>query len=464
MPTLTLTVLRHPEYGSAEQRHVPGTSLTIGRGAECDWALPDPLKSLSRRHCQLECVGGAWQVRDLSSNGTFVNQAASAIGRDAVHALQSGDRIRLGDYEIEVRISSPEANTAFSRTAGPGIAANPFGDVAPRGFAAVRLPGLDDPLPGAAPRGREPSIQSFGAMPDHAAASAEAFVPPPAAPSSRPPAKPIVPDDWYLPSASATPAAPVADSPWSAPPAATPPPPPSLPPAVPTPPAAPVFEHPAPAAPVPPARVPDVELPAVVPAAAPAGASGSLVSAIATLMAGGQLPPDAALRASADPETALRNAGALLRTAVGGIRGLLIARGSLKREFRIEQTLLRPKENNPLKFAPSDEHALTVLLDPRTSAVPAVQEAIRDLTLHQIAVLAATQAAARALLDQLDPAELEAEDPGGGLFSDSLEKRLWEAYKRRHAKLIEQFEDDFESAFGKSFARAYEQAVQDDES
>jgi len=46
MATLTLTVLRCPDYGSAEQRQVQGGELTIGRGSECDWALPDPGRSL----------------------------------------------------------------------------------------------------------------------------------------------------------------------------------------------------------------------------------------------------------------------------------------------------------------------------------------------------------------------------------------------------------------------------------
>jgi len=131
----------------------------------------------------------------------------------------------------------------------------------------------------------------------------------------------------------------------------------------------------------------------------------------------------------------------------------------VKREFRIEQTMLHTKENNPLKFAASDEQALAALLDPRTRSLQAMQESIDDLTSHQVAVLAATQSAARALLQRLEPSALEAEDTGGRKFLDSREKRLWETYKRRHAKLLEQFEDDFESAFGTAFARAYEQAV-----
>jgi type VI secretion system protein ImpI/type VI secretion system protein len=181
--------------------------------------------------------------------------------------------------------------------------------------------------------------------------------------------------------------------------------------------------------------------------------------ALALLLAGGELPPELALRAGADPQAALRHAGVLLRAAVSGLRALLIARGMVKREFRIEQTMLHTKDNNPLKFAASDEQALAALLDPRARSLQAMQESIGDLTSHQVAVLAATQTAARALLERLDPSVLEAEDTGGRKFLDSTEKRLWEAYKRRHAKLLEQFEDDFDSAFGTAFARAYERAL-----
>ncbi len=149
----------------------------------------------------------------------------------------------------------------------------------------------------------------------------------------------------------------------------------------------------------------------------------------------------------------------MLRAAVAGLRALLIARADVKREFRIEQTMLRASDNNPLKFAATEEQALAALLDPRSPALRAVQETVDDLTAHQVAGLAATQAAARALLERLAPASLEAEDPGGGLLPGAKEKRLWEAYKRRHAQLVDQFEDDFDSAFGKAFARAYEQAT-----
>jgi type VI secretion system protein ImpI/type VI secretion system protein len=426
MATLTLTVLRCPDYGSAEQRQVHGGELTIGRGAECHWTLADPCKSLSRKHCTLQYIAGAWQVRDMSGNGTFLNSATVPIGRDGVHVLRSGDRLGLGDYEIEARIEedpvyAPAAAPPFEHAAG----ALPFGQGGRASFGSARLPGLDDTVPPFGPGASSPFERT---VPDHAPMSANAYghptpvrdAPPPAAPS---PAEGFarVPDGWM-------------DD---------------------------LHGDDAPPVPPPPAPPPAPPQPAPVAAAArPAPGGGEdMTAALVALLQGGELTPDFAARAAADPQGALRNAGALLRAAVGGLRALLIGRGVIKREFRIEQTVLRERDNNPLKFASSDEHALAVLLDPRSNGLAAVRDSINDLSSHQVALLAATQAAARALLEQLEPSKLEAEDVGSALLPGAAERRLWAAYKRRHARVLEQFEDDFESAFSKAFARAYEQAV-----
>lgn len=450
MTTLSLTVLSHPEVGSAGQRLVQSGELTVGRGSECDWPLPDPMKSLSRKHCRLVSSAGAWQVQDLSTNGTYVNGAPEPIGRDLAQRLADGDRLRLGDYEIEVRILEDHMRPS----AVPAVPAS--GGFAPSPFSDTRLPGLDDPVDVGPWSGIDHAAGRGGSFADHSAASADAFVPPPAVPQG----KPVVPDDWFneiagagpKPGAPASQPIPADFDPFSAEPQAAG----VSAPADPEPRPVPV-PSPAPTEAAMPLRVP-VPRPAASPAALPPGGADAM-SALTSLLAGANLPPEVAARAAEDPEAALRNAGALLRASVNGIRALLIARGMVKREFRIEQTMLHTKENNPLKFAASDEQALAALLDPRMSSLKAMQESIQDLTSHQVAVLAATQTAARALLERLGPAELEAEDTGSRLLPNALEKRLWEAYKRRHAKLLEQFEDDFESAFGKAFARAYEQAV-----
>ncbi|MDO9502445.1 type VI secretion system-associated FHA domain protein TagH [Falsiroseomonas sp.] len=484
MSEITLSVLRCPDAVTPGQRRATGGEISLGRAAECDWPLQDPDRVLSKRHCVLEYFGGGWQVRDLSTNGTFVNHADAPVGRDQVRPLHDGDRLRLGAYEIEVRIAEAAAQPGWNALP------DPFADAPPsQGFGAAALPGFGAPAssgfnappgqgfgapPGQGGGGLLPDdfdpfgpAEQQGPMPDHAPSTAEAFMVPPSLPSGRA----LIPDDWDL---GLTPKAPATPPPAPPPPLA-----PAAPP-VPDDPLASAAANPftAPAAnpfappPAPPprdpfleagesARPPPIAAPTPAPATPPpAAAAPDSAAALSALLAGAGLPPQmAAQMAAQDPDAALRAAGAVLRAAITGIRALLIARADVKREFRIEQTMLRAANNNPLKFAATEDQALAALLDPRSPALAAVQETVEDLTAHQVATLAATQAAARALLDRLAPTSIEAEDPGGGLLPGAREKRLWEAYKRRHALLAEQFEDDFDSAFGKAFARAYEQAT-----
>jgi len=66
----------------------------------------------------------------------------------------------------------------------------------------------------------------------------------------------------------------------------------------------------------------------------------------------------------ADPAAALEALGAAFRALVSGLRLALIARSAIKGEFRIEQTVIRSRGNNPLKFSADDDDALLALLGP----------------------------------------------------------------------------------------------------
>lgn len=123
---LTLTMIRCPDSVVPEQRRVPGGDYVIGRGADANWVLPDPDRLLSKHHCVVEFRGGGWQVRDLSTNGTYVNHADAPIGRDQVKPLEDGDRLRLGAYEIEVRVALAGGQSAGSAWGG-GMPAAPQG-------------------------------------------------------------------------------------------------------------------------------------------------------------------------------------------------------------------------------------------------------------------------------------------------------------------------------------------------
>jgi type VI secretion system FHA domain protein len=621
---LTLSILRCPDSVVPEQRRVPGGDYVIGRGADASWVLPDPDRLLSKHHCVLEFRGGGWQVRDLSTNGTFVNHGAAPVGRDQVKMLEDGDRLRLGAYEIEVRTEQagaqpsgwsgglpaaaptqggggwdqPAASPGWGPAASPAAPQQawgqpaeqqPWGAPPPRDEPLQpRLPG--DPFVGARPAGAGmPGLPSASglpgdfdplsdgpAMPDHRPSTSDAFLPPkpmqqvpvipdswdlgptPAAPVPPAPSAPApdraagqIPDDWSFdlspgpaaapaPPRAAPPAAPpaapdpfaappaapdpfaappVGPDPFAAPPAAAPPPVPAIgpdpfaqpiapppvvapiqaapipvapipaaPPSAPAPPISPRQADPfaeappmaplgPPAAPMPPAdgvdpfaEPPPPPPPRMAPPSAvpeppavprPPGSPGGTDAGLAAFLAGAGLP--AHLVANTDPDAALRALGAAFHAAISGLRQLLIARADVKREFRIEQTMLRSAGNNPVKFAASDEQALASLLTAGAQVGPrAVRETVEDLTAHQVATLAATQAAARALLARLAPEGLEAQEGGGGGLFASKDKKLWESYKRLHQQVTEQFDDDFDSAFGKEFARAYEQASRKD--
>lgn len=165
-----------------------------------------------------------------------------------------------------------------------------------------------------------------------------------------------------------------------------------------------------------------------------------------------------------DPVAAMEELGAAFRAFVGGLRETLVARAAVKSEFRIEQTMIRARGNNPLKFSASDDDALLALVGAgrRSEIGPAeaVAEAFRDIRLHELATMAAMQTAVRGMLRELAPEKLR-EGGGQSLLPSQRKVRAWDAFEAAHAKLTQALSDNFDSAFGRAFARAYEQALRE---
>jgi type VI secretion system FHA domain protein len=160
--------------------------------------------------------------------------------------------------------------------------------------------------------------------------------------------------------------------------------------------------------------------------------------------------------------------GATFRAFVAGLRSVMIARASIKGTFRIEQTMIRSRDNNPLKFSTNDDDALSGILGVgrhlTTNPTGAVAEALRDIRLHELASMAAMQAAARALVARFDPASARAaSEQGSGLslVPNHRKARAWDQYEATYDDVKRALEDDFDSVFGKAFARAYEDALEE---
>ena len=548
---------------AVQRLDVQGGALTIGRGADCDWTLPDPGRLLSKRHCRLQHEAQGWSVTDLSSNGMTVNGHPLAPGMP--HPVRDGDWLGLGVYEIDVSLASP---AAFDRPAA-GLGDAPFGRddraggrllgdafVSP-GDTAMTEP-FDVALPasfGAPEPGRHHADEAGhggrGIAADDVSDLRAPFDPPR-------PSHSLLPDDWNAAEAASADAhAPAQAIPdwdipdWAAPDAGIP---------------GPGMAEPGVTRPGAPDRGvsgggvpaegaagkgaadPGIADPGIAdrgiadrgiadrgvlagrvvdPGAVDRSASGPLDATDArddAALAGpraaekqplepatsepplGASPPVAAtspglaspLASSAAPtaspptqadpasqaafaafargaglegtpreapERALEQLGRAFRAYVVGLRRLMIARATVKGEFRIERTMIRPFGNNPLKFAADDDDAMAALLGigrhVGMSAEQAIGDSLRDVLMHEMALTRAVERGIQHLMAELSPAQLEADTAGGGLdgVPGVRSGRLWNAYVARHARVAAGLTDSSAGTFGLAFARAYEAAI-----
>jgi type VI secretion system protein ImpI/type VI secretion system protein len=406
--SLTLTTLRCPETVPPQTRRVDiadvNGGFSIGRGSENDWVLPDPNRHLSKRHCTLSHEGGVWRIADTSTNGTFLNLDEAPVGPAGARPLQDGDRLRLGMYELAVHIAADQPPAPPMDIEDEPEA----GDDHTRVFRRTA-----DPQP--TPKSADPDELDTGAF----ALAARNAAPPPME----------IPEDW-----NSDPF----DEPLPEPPLQV------IPPLAPA------------------SAMADTALPPV-PDSGPDAALGGVAGPdlMAAFLRGAGLrkaPPQ-------DAEATMEALGAAFRAVVSGIRQVLLARASIKSEFRIEQTMIRARGNNPLKFSVGDDDALASMigLGRRTDmpAAEAVRDALRDMQMHELASMAAMQAAVRSLVAQFDPDKIRAGTDQGGISVMPAQRkaRAWEAFEALHARITEALADDFDSVFGKAFAIAYERTL-----
>ncbi|WP_341988640.1 type VI secretion system-associated FHA domain protein TagH [Azorhizobium sp. AG788] len=161
----------------------------------------------------------------------------------------------------------------------------------------------------------------------------------------------------------------------------------------------------------------------------------------------------------------------LLREMADGLVSVLEARRLIKDGFNLDQTQLRPVENNPFKFCSSGREALDKALVKRSPGFLAPADAARagfaDVKVHEMAAMEAMQATIARLLQRVSPAavtfELEGEAAGNAsLFARKLDKgRLWDRYLAMHERLVDALDVISPEVVGEEFARAYAHHSQD---
>ena len=163
----------------------------------------------------------------------------------------------------------------------------------------------------------------------------------------------------------------------------------------------------------------------------------------------------------------LEQTGRLLAQMVDAMMVLLQSRTELKNAIRSDVTRLSRSDNNPLKFSDTTADALTRLLANDTQgyqrADNAVQEAVDDLKMHQLAMLEGMKSAVRSLLLQFNPDKLAKKlEKKGGITANlpiTREAKLWELFCEQYDAIHEEAINDFGELFGSEFRKAYEKRI-----
>ena len=106
MPLLLEVISDHQEIlGSDRVREFREDGGTIGRSLENDWILPDPDHFLSGSHAAIDFKAGSFYLVDTSTNGVFVNDEETPIGKGNPRRLFDGDRLKMGEFEFAIALA-----------------------------------------------------------------------------------------------------------------------------------------------------------------------------------------------------------------------------------------------------------------------------------------------------------------------------------------------------------------------
>jgi len=173
------------------------------------------------------------------------------------------------------------------------------------------------------------------------------------------------------------------------------------------------------------------------------------------------------LHPTADLGEIMQNAGEVMREFVEGSTALLASRANLKNAFRLDQTTVLPRHNNPLKLAANTKDSIKQLLVGKEGEYlgprDAVREVCRDLLFHQDAFLDAMNNAFLEFSDRFEPDELT-ESFDRTLSSNPLvrwrnKSKYWPMYRDLYPILTEKGGGRIPQMYAEDFVRAYERQI-----
>jgi len=367
---LSITSKNRDQLDEEQRVEFKACGGTIGRNADNDWVLPDPKLYVSGRHALIDFQSGAYYLIDMSRNGVYINSADEPVGRGHPQRLFDGDRLRIGEFDIQIELTEDDEDLMDD--------------------------GMRDSVIRAQLVPEDDSVELVLVDQDQ-----------------------MIEDEALAQHLQGDGASQLSE------------------------------------------RIALAKL--TDPKSSKHIAEDKAVGVL--LEAAGLKPGDLA---GTVPSEVLQTTGQLLRGFVSGLTELIHERTRLKDTFRLPQTLIQSKQNNPLKFSPTTDDALKYLLGNHTesylSAIEAVRGAFEEIQQHERAVPKAMLLALKEFLERFDPDELRSQFDQGlkrsPLLSGTNKLKYWELYQECFYVLTQAEDGKAPEAFSDEFARAYEHEVQ----
>ena len=197
--------------------------------------------------------------------------------------------------------------------------------------------------------------------------------------------------------------------------------------------------------------------------AAPAATDAELLQTF--LHAAGVSPED--IHPAVDPHDVMQNAGQVLRAFVRGASDLLASRANVKSVFRLDQTTVMPRHNNPLKLSTNSAESVKQLLIGKEGEylgpLDSVEEVCRDLKHHTDAVMSGMVKAFMEFVDRLEPHELEENFDKTldrkPLFSALGQAKYWQLYCDFYPIVTQKGTASLPQQLAEDFVREYERQI-----
>ena len=431
----------------SKQRHILGSDSlrvfsvhggSIGRAPDNDWVLPDPDRYISGHHAAIDYRDGAYYLQDNSTNGVFVNHSEQPVGRGTPIRLYDGDELRMGDYLFSVTVVNISRDGADDSgdAQGTGTPSNARADAA--GWqetapeASLKLLGdAADQLEDAARNGHsEPGAEDnfafattvhmseeFIAQQTDLEGALSAAATDRRVDDLRLAESARIKVDSELRLDESTVVDPEANRRGNSP----------------------VFASPG---------------------------QHDLTEALRLLMECIGLD-STQLSRDQDEEEVFAVLAQMIRTTVDGLQAVLRNRAHIKAQFRLSPTTFQPAGNNPLKFLDTSQEVLEQLFYEHAEGylgpVETLQDALDDVQAHETAVIKAMQAAFRALLDRLEPDQLEERfertTKPGGMLSSPPKAKYWDLYREAYRGLAGFSDEKVATLVGGQFADAYDREM-----